>query len=130
MDTARLLFSSATLILSIAFAVGCVRLCWTWGSPATRRPKPQPSEQPTPTSGQLAKIEADQVELFSALAKLSDQMMRWQKRQAVQEHRDRKSGPTAEPPVGASKAELRQYYIPGLNHIEVARRANGEGRSS
>lgn len=112
MATPALLFSLATLILSISLAVTCAVACWRWVSAATPRRKQPPSVEPTPTSGQLAKLEADQVELFAALEKTSASLKRLTSRAAVQDHRERarngsSSGP---PPVGTSKAELLRHY--------------------
>lgn len=121
-----LLYSLATLIISTCFGVGCVLACWKWASAATPRRKQPASEPATPTSGQLAQLQADQAELFASLEKISQTMKRLSSRAAVQDHRARRNESDSNspaPPVGASKDDLRRHYIPGMNHQEVARAA-------
>ncbi|HWV90407.1 MAG TPA: hypothetical protein VNZ59_10005 [Burkholderiales bacterium] len=73
----------------------------------------------------FAKVEADQVELFSTLAKLTKSMQRLSSRAGMEMVRERRANEP--PPQGTPKAQLREYYrLNGLTPADVARRAMGQ----
>lgn len=121
----------ATSIISIFLAVASVAVCWREASRSTRARKWLREQTLTKTSEpRVAKLEADQAELFLILGKLTTAMKRVTSRAGMQDLREKRAN--AAPPPGASKAELRRYYgIAGVPGPEVAARqlrgeANGE----
>lgn len=104
-----LLFLVVTLITSIFWLVAFAFAFWRWGSPSTRRRKPPTSDEPTLTSGHLARLEADQAELFAALEKTQTTVKRLSSRQGMRDKRE--SDQDAEvPPIGTDKATLLRHY--------------------
>lgn len=104
------LFWLTMLIISQLLVVAFAVACWRWGSPSTRRAKQPPFTTPTPPSApDLARVEADQAELFSTLAKLTTTVKRLSSRAGMQELRANR-GQGDVPPVGTSKAELLRHY--------------------
>jgi len=104
---------ATALICSIA---GYAFAAWKRASPSTRQRKQPPSPPTTPDSetpslAHLARLEADQAELFSTLGKLTTTVKRLSSRAGMQDFRDRERAETGEPPPrGTAKAELLRYY--------------------
>lgn len=101
----------ASLCCVAAYALGS----WRAGSRSTRARKPPVSPPPTSDlESRFAKIEADQVELFSTLQKLTTSMKRLSSRAGMQDLREREAH--APPPMGTPKSELRKHYgVAGMN---------------
>lgn len=104
------LFWFLTLISSLSVVASCVLAFSRWGSASTRRTRAPRSDEPTPTSGQLAQLQADQVELFSALEKITRSVNRLNSRAGMREKREHDQDERAEPPRGTPKAELLRHY--------------------
>lgn len=131
MDRTAALWLLATSILSLLLAAGSVIVSFREASRSTRVRKWLREQVLTKTSEpRVAKLEADQAELFLILEKLTTALKRVTSRAGMQELREKRGN--APPPPGASKAELRRYYgIAGVPGPEVAARqlrgeANGE----
>jgi hypothetical protein len=104
------LSSLITLIASMCWLAGSALVAWVLVSRSTRQRKRPESPPPTPPSeGHLARLEADQAELFSTLEKLSTTVKRLSSRAGMQDVRAR-SGRDEPPPVGTDKATLLRHY--------------------
>jgi len=100
------------LILLPWVVVACVALAWARASRSSRPKKraDSPAETP-PSETALAKIAADQAELFSTLGSLTTTVKRISSRHGMQALRERREAEhSTAPPRGASKAELLRYY--------------------
>lgn len=111
-----------TSITSICLAVTSVAVSWRAASRCTRALKQLRARLSMPPSdARLAKVETDQAELFSILGKLTTTTKRLSSRAGMQDVRERQQN--SPPPLGATKAQLRQHYgIVGLSGPEQARR--------
>lgn len=123
MMLALLLFALVTSITSICWGVASARACsravFLCGQ--AQKSAAMANEMP-PSHAALAKVSAEQAELFSILEKLTTTVTRLSSRQGMRDVRAREAN--APPPEGASKAELRKYYgVNGLSHMEIAKRA-------
>lgn len=102
------------LSVGVAYAVGR----WSTGSRSTPPKKQPPSPQVTPDSGTpsvlaaLQRLEADQASLSSTLESVVTTTKRLSSRQGMRDLRARRAAAEqpAEPPTGASKADLYRYY--------------------
>lgn len=120
MDAAPAPWLLATAITSICLAAACVSACWIAVSRCSLMVKSLRELLSTPPSEtRLARIEADQAELFSILESVTTTAKRLSSRSGMRELRERSPGP---PPPGASKAELRRYYGFTKDGPEFARR--------
>jgi hypothetical protein len=109
MDDSALPYLWITSTLSILLGVGSVAAAWKLVFRSIPRGKPPASPTPTPPSeSHLARVEADQAELFSTLEKLTTTVKRLSSRQGMRDVRERQSGEA--PPQGTSKADLLRYY--------------------
>lgn len=122
------LFSLATAITSLCLVAAYAVASWKRASAATRKPKSAPDSPTIPSSeGRFARIEADLVELFSALERITSELKRISSRQVRREEREAaRETPRADaaPPPGATKAELRRHYgLVGLNSAQIASKA-------
>lgn len=122
-NVALFLLGTAILSLSLvaAYAVACLRSA----SPATRSRKSPPESPPTGSfDARFAKLEADQVALFSALEKVCSELKRISSRQVRREEREEAKATLVarEPPRGTPKGELRRFYgLAGKSSTEIAR---------
>lgn len=100
------------LITSLCWLVGCALVAWRWGSRSTPRRKQADAPPSTPPSeAHLARLEADQAELFSTLEKLTTTVKRLSSRAGMQDVRARSAqAEQAAPPKGAPKADLLRHY--------------------
>lgn len=107
-----MLQSSLIIVMaSLSWLVGCALVAWRLGSRSSP-PKRQPSLPPPtpPSEAHLARLEADQAELFSTLEKLSTTVKRLSSRAGMQDVRARSAQADQAPPRGAPKAALLQHY--------------------
>lgn len=123
MDVHVPLFSLIILTSLASLGAGYAWRAFRQGSASTRRGKLQPSPDQTPTSdAALARIAADQAELFSTLEKLTTTVKRLSSRKGMQELREERAQPEA-PPKGAAKADLyRHYGFAGLTARQIAQK--------
>lgn len=121
-DVASWPWSLATAVLALCLAAYSAVVSWITASRSTQLRKWLRAQLTTKLSEtRLSAIEADQVELFSILQKLTTSTKRLSSRGSMQELREERRN--APPPPGASKAELRKFYgIAGVPGPEVARR--------
>lgn len=118
-----LLWSLTIAITLTLLLVGCVLVAWRVGSRSTR-PAKRPTSPPSMSDFEIrfAKVETDQAELFSTLAKLTTSMRRLSSRAGMEDLRERRSHDP--PPIGTPKAQLREHYkLNGLSAQQVAQRA-------
>jgi hypothetical protein len=114
------LCSLITSIFSLSVAVTSAVVAFRLGSRFTALAKWARGLVTTKTSdAALAQINADLAESFSTLEKLTTTVKRLSSRHGMQDMRERRStqGP---PPPGASKAEVRKYYLVGKTPSEIA----------
>jgi len=111
-----------TVILLPLLAVVFALACWLVASRSTPSRKSKPSTEPTPISDAgLARVQADQAELFSTLEKLTTTVKRLSSRAGMEDLRERRKGETSghststTPPLGVSKADLWRHYMPGAS---------------
>lgn len=121
-----------TGIVSILCVVGSVAAAWRLGSRST--PSRKPPRSPPPMSDfevRFAKVDADLVELFSTLQKLTKSMQRLSSRAGMEDLRERRANAAPpDPPVGTPKAELRKHYgLNGLSPQQIAQRQMFTDRS-
>lgn len=112
-----LLFSLLTLILLLSAVAGFALGAWRQASASTRRSKQPPTSPATPPSetpseSRMARLAADQAELFSTLEKLTTTVKRLSSRQGMRDARERDAAEASNsaPPVGTSKADLLRHY--------------------
>lgn len=121
------LFLVGTAILSLSLVAAYAASCWREASRSTRKPKSAPELPPTPGfDARLAKLEADQVALFSVLEKINSEMRRISARQVRREEREEAratpAAAPAEPPPGSPRSVTRAFYkITGKTPAEVAK---------
>jgi len=115
-------FSLAMALCSICLAAVSVFVSWREASRSTAARKWLRGQQLTKASEpRLAKLEADQAELFSTLQKLTTSMRRLSSRAGMQDLRERSAAEP--PPLGTPKAQLREHYgLNGLKPADIARR--------
>jgi hypothetical protein len=113
MENSAPLFWSIILISSMLLPAASVFVVWKLVSRSTPPAKRPSSPPPTPPSdSHLARVEADQAELFSTLAKINTTVKRLSSRAGMADLREQRAAPAAreEPPKGTSKAELFRHY--------------------
>lgn len=116
-------------IASICSLVSFALAAWLAGSRSTPRRKP-PASPPAMSDFEIrfAKVETDQAELFSTLAKLTTSMRRLSSRAGMEDLRERRSSEA--PPIGTPKAQLREHYkLNGLSSQQIAQRQLFQDRS-
>lgn len=111
MENALLWCALATAICSMCLAVVSARVCWRLGSEYSQLRRSLDERLSTlPSDAKYAKLSTDLAELFSTLESVTTTIKRLSSRAGMQDVRARRNeGP---PPPGASKNELREYYLP------------------
>lgn len=119
------LFLLGTAILSLSLVAAYAVACWRADSAAIRKRKSPPESPPTGSSdARFAKLEADQVALFSALEKITSELRRISSRQVRREEREAERATPegdATPPPGSPRSVTRKFYgLQGKTPTEVA----------
>lgn len=110
-----LAMSTASILLAAASAIACWRLALRCTRALSRKP---------PSESTLAKLAVDQAELFSSVESLATTVKRLSSRRGMQELRSSRAASEA-PPPGASKAELREFYLKGKSTDDLQKIHNG-----
>lgn len=99
-------------VTSTLLAVGCAVVAYRTVSASTRSRKQPPSPPPTPSSDGLPSVRAELAELSSAVESLATTVKRLSSRQGMADLRARRKDEqqSAQPPVGAPKAELYRHF--------------------
>lgn len=105
------LWAQSIMILLVSAAAGYAAACYRVDSGSARLRK-----RVSETTLAIETLVSEQAKLMDLVRKLSN-------RQALADHRSKKSSPTTNaepPPLGTSKEQLRQFYFGGKNQREIA----------